>query len=42
MTFPDDNGEPTVFGYLVRDDGLRLELIDSKGRDDYGARLEEE
>lgn len=41
MTFPDDEGNPTVFGYLVRDDGFRLELIDSAGRADYYARLED-
>lgn len=41
MTIPDDDGRPTVFAYLVRDDGFRVELIDDAGRDDYYARLRE-
>jgi hypothetical protein len=40
MTRPDDAGQPTVFAYMVRGDGFRLELIDDVGRSDYGARLE--
>jgi hypothetical protein len=40
MTKPDDAGKPTLFAYLVRDDGFRLELIDDAGRADYEARLE--
>jgi hypothetical protein len=39
MTMPDDDGQPTVFAYLVRDDGFRVELIDDAGRADYYARL---
>ena len=41
MTNPGKDGQPTVFAYLVRDDGFRLELIDDTGRDDYYARLNE-
>ncbi|MDT3443262.1 MULTISPECIES: VOC family protein [unclassified Pseudofrankia] len=41
MTKPDENGRPTLFAYLVRADGFRLELIDAAGRDDYAARLRE-
>jgi Glyoxalase/Bleomycin resistance protein/Dioxygenase superfamily len=40
MTKPDAAGEPTVFAYLVDDNGFRLELIDDAGRDDYAARIE--
>jgi Glyoxalase/Bleomycin resistance protein/Dioxygenase superfamily len=40
MTKPDDTGAPTLFAYLVRDDGFRLELIDDTGRADYESRLE--
>jgi hypothetical protein len=32
-----DAGVPTVFAYLVRGDGLRLELLDRAGRDAYFA-----
>lgn len=39
MTMPAEDGHPTVFAYLVRDDGFRLELIDSAGRADYEERL---
>ena len=39
MTKPDEAGRPTLFAYLVRDDGFRLELIDDAGRDDYADRL---
>ena len=39
MTKPDIDGRPTLFAYLVRDDGLRLELIDDAGRADYTDRL---
>jgi hypothetical protein len=41
MTNPGEDGQPTVFAYLVRDDGFRLELIDDAGRHDYYARLKE-
>jgi hypothetical protein len=41
MTKPDDHGEPSLFAYLIRDDGFRLELIDDAGRADYEARLHE-
>jgi hypothetical protein len=41
LTLPDDAGRPTVFAYLVRDDGFRLELIDEAGRDTYARRLEQ-
>jgi hypothetical protein len=34
-TQTDDDGRPTVFAYLIRDDGLRLELLDSAGRESY-------
>jgi hypothetical protein len=39
MTKPDADGHPTLFAYLRRDDGFRLELIDVAGRDEYLARL---
>lgn len=41
MTIPDENGEPSVFAYLVRADGFRLELIDDRARPDYEARRAE-
>ncbi|ADP83454.1 VOC family protein [Pseudofrankia inefficax] len=41
MTKPDADGRPTLFAYLVRADGFRLELIDAAGRADYAARLRE-
>ncbi|MCX4091507.1 VOC family protein [Nocardia sp. alder85J] len=41
MTRPGPGGAPTVFAYLVRADGFRLELIDEAGRADYAARLDE-
>ncbi|HEY8527067.1 MAG TPA: VOC family protein [Acidimicrobiales bacterium] len=41
MTEPDTDGRPARFAYLIRDDGLRLELIDRDGRDAYLARLRE-
>jgi hypothetical protein len=41
MTMPAEDGSPTLFAYLVRSDGFRLELIDSAGRADYLARLRE-
>lgn len=28
MTVPDPEGRPSVFAYLVRDDGVRLELVE--------------
>ena len=40
LTDPDADGEPSVFAYLIRDDGFRLELIDDAGRADYEARLQ--
>jgi hypothetical protein len=39
MTLPDEAGRPTLFAYLRRDDGFRLELIDDANRADYYARL---
>ncbi len=39
VTQPGAEGQPTVFAYLIREDGLRLELIDDAGRDDYAGRL---
>ncbi|ONH32590.1 VOC family protein [Pseudofrankia asymbiotica] len=39
MTLPDEAGRPTLFAYLRRDDGFRLELIDDANRADYTARL---
>lgn len=41
LTQPDGDGQPSVFAYLVRDDGFRLELIDDAGRDTYAGRLTE-
>lgn len=41
LTLPGDDGRPTVFAYLVREDGFRLELIDEAGRDNYAKRLEQ-
>lgn len=42
LTLPDEAGRPTVFAYLARDDGFRLELIDEAGRETYAKRLESE
>ena len=39
LTMPGSGGEPTVFAYLIRDDGFRIELIDDAGREDYIGRL---
>ncbi len=39
LTSPGPHGEPTIFAYLIRDDGFRTELIDDAGRDNYAARL---
>lgn len=39
MTRPDEAGRPTLFAYLRRADGFRLELIDDAHRADYTARL---
>ncbi len=39
MTIPDADARPTVFAYLIRDDGFRLELIDDAGREAYDERL---
>lgn len=39
LTLPDPEGHPSVFAYLVRNDGFRLELIDDAGRGTYGDRL---
>jgi hypothetical protein len=33
-------GQPSVFAYLIGPEGLRVELIDVAGRDDYYRRLE--
>jgi hypothetical protein len=41
MTIPDGDGQPSVFAYLVRDDGFRLELIDETGKQEYLNRLHE-
>jgi hypothetical protein len=41
MTSPDPQGRPSVFAYLIRDDGFRLELIDAAGRATYTKRLQE-
>lgn len=41
LTLPDEAGTPTVFAYLVRDDGFRLEIIDEAGRDTYARRLDQ-
>lgn len=40
VTLPDDQERPTVFAYLVRDDGFRLELIDEAGKENYRRRLQ--
>ena len=42
MTDPDADGQPSVFAYLVRDDGSGLELIDDAGRDAYTDRLRQD
>jgi hypothetical protein len=39
MTIPDADGRASVFAYLVRDDGFRLELIDEAGKQTYLDRL---
>jgi Glyoxalase/Bleomycin resistance protein/Dioxygenase superfamily len=39
LTKPGPGGKPTVFAYLIRGDGFRLELIDEAGRDTYARRL---
>lgn len=39
MTRPDADGRPTLFAYLIRDDGFRIELIDAINRADYTDRL---
>ncbi len=41
MTSPDPRGRPSIFAYLVRDDGFRLELIDAAGRATYTERLQD-
>lgn len=41
MTLPDEDGRPTLFAYLRRDDGFRLELIDDTNRADYLKRLQD-
>lgn len=42
MTRVDDQGSPSSdprqFAYLVRADGMRIELVDDAGRDEYAAR----
>jgi hypothetical protein len=39
LTKPDADGRPTVFAYLVREDGFRVELIDGAGKETYAQRL---
>jgi len=39
LSATDERGTPTVFAYLIRDDGFRIELIDAAGKDAYEARL---
>lgn len=39
LTKPDGAGHPTVFAYLVRADGFRVELIDVAGKEAYTQRL---
>jgi hypothetical protein len=41
MTIADAAGQASVFAYLVRDDGFRLELIDDAGKQAYLDRLRE-
>jgi catechol 2,3-dioxygenase-like lactoylglutathione lyase family enzyme len=41
LTKPGEGGRPTVFAYLVRADGFRVELIDEAGRDTYAKRLDQ-
>jgi hypothetical protein len=41
MTIPDADGQASVFAYLVREDGFRLELIDEAGRQVYFDRLQQ-
>jgi hypothetical protein len=41
MTMPDAAGQASVFAYLVRGDGFRLELIDEAGKQAYLDRLRE-
>jgi catechol 2,3-dioxygenase-like lactoylglutathione lyase family enzyme len=40
LSTPGADGEPTVFAYLVRADGFRLELIDDANRSNYTDRLD--
>jgi glyoxalase/bleomycin resistance protein/dioxygenase superfamily protein len=37
VTQADDAGDPSVFAYLIRGDGLRIELLDSVNREAYFA-----
>jgi hypothetical protein len=39
LTTPGADGKPTVFAYLIRADGFRIELIDEAGRANYASRL---
>lgn len=39
LTRPDTDGRPSLFAYLVRADGFRLELIDRAGKAAYMERL---
>jgi Glyoxalase/Bleomycin resistance protein/Dioxygenase superfamily len=39
LTKPGADGKPTIFAYLIRADGFRLELIDEAGRENYASRL---
>jgi hypothetical protein len=38
VTIPDADGQPSVFAYLVRDDGFRLELVEDARRESYRER----
>jgi hypothetical protein len=42
LTKPDAADQPALFAYLVRADGVRIELIDNTGRSDYFVRLREQ
>jgi catechol 2,3-dioxygenase-like lactoylglutathione lyase family enzyme len=39
LTLPDEDGQPSLFAYLIRADGFRLELIDRAQREAYEAGL---
>jgi hypothetical protein len=38
VTMPDADGQPSMFAYVMRDDGFRLELIDAARRGSYRER----